>query len=94
MPKQNRQPGIHLHKTQVRVASIKSNMTTKDLYVDQWYWILIARNGKTIARSFKTYKRKRIAVYSIEIAACIISGQIPKSYFDHTGKNGIEVVEF
>lgn len=87
MPKQNRKPGIHLHKTKVRVGSIKSNMATKDLYEEQWYWILIARNGKTIARSSETYKRKRSAVDSIRVAAKLFAdsaGAIGWNFYDHS----------
>lgn len=89
MPKQNRKPGIHLH-TSVRYSGAKGkNKTT------EYYWILIARNGKTIARSSETYKRKGSAVRSIEIASFIMSGQIPMFYYDHTtGGTGVEEVEF
>lgn len=89
MPKVNRQAGIHLHKT-----AISKRVGNKNVITVEWYWILIARNGKTIARSSETYKRKKSAVYSIEVASSIMTGQIPKSYFDHTGRNGVEVVEF
>lgn len=81
MPKANRQPGIHLHRT-----AWKSVKTGKYC---EWYWILIARNGKTIARSSETYKRKRSAVKSIAIAAKLFAGSMGLSgghYFDHTGK--------
>lgn len=77
MPKQNRQPGIHLHKTKPR---------TIDLGPAEWYWILIAKNGKTIARSSETYKRKRSAVASILVAAGIFLGGKPYElipYHDH-----------
>lgn len=87
MPKQNRKPGIHLHKTVERVTKLGTDL-------NEYYWILIAKNGKTIAKSSETYKRKGSAVYSIELAACIMTGQIPVEYYDHTGKNGVEVVEF
>ena len=85
--KVNRQAGIHLHKTKVRTGSIKSNMATKDLYEEQYYWILIARNGKTIARSSETYKRKAGAVKSIVVATGIVLGRTPYAlipYYDHT----------
>jgi hypothetical protein len=84
MPKQkvNRKEGIHLHKSHSFLGK------------SEYYWILIAKNGKTIAKSSETYKRKKSAVYSIEVASSIMTGQIPKNYFDHTGKNGIELVEF
>lgn len=82
MAKVNRQAGIHLHKT------IAPNCYTGK---HEWYWILIARNGKTIARSSETYKRKKSAVYSIEVASSIMTGEIPISYFDHTGKDVIRL---
>ena len=80
----NRKPGVHLHKTQPR---------TIDLGPAEWYWVLIAKNGKTIARSSETYKRKRSAVDSIRIAAKLFAGSIGMfggHYFDHTGKDGVE----
>lgn len=91
MPKTNRKPGIHLHKTEARRVLTP---TTPDYYPAEWYWILIARNGKTIAKSSETYKTKRAAVRSIVVAADIISGLPPVEYFDHTGKDGVKVVEF
>ena len=94
MPKQNRQPGIHLHKTSAYVGAIKTDKVNKNIYEIQWYWILIARNGKTIARSSETYKRKRSAVRSIEVAAGIFIGSAGITgghYFDHTGKDGMKV---
>lgn len=82
MPKQNRQPGIHLHKTKY------PNQVTGKL---EWYWILIANNGKTIARSSETYKTKRSAVYSIVIAEEIFDSK--GYYYDHTnGGTGVEEV--
>lgn len=71
MPKQNRQAGIHLHKT-----GPKTNLQY------EYYWILIARNGKTIARSSETYKRKAGAVKSIAIAAAHFDNN--NHYYDHT----------
>lgn len=87
MPKQNRKPGIHLH-TSVRYSGAKGkNKTT------EYYWILIARNGKTIARSSETYKRKGSAVRSIQIAENLFLGHT--KYYDHTtGGTGVEEVEF
>lgn len=79
MVKQKRQAGIHLHRT-----SWKSVKTGKYC---EYYWILIAKNGKTIAKSSETYKTKRSAVKSILIAACIFKARIPLEmipYYDHT----------
>lgn len=80
MQKQNRKPGIHLHHT-----GLKSVATKKPV---EWYWILIAKNGKTIARSSETYKRKGSAVRSIEIASDILSDHYGR-YYDHTVVTGI-----
>lgn len=89
MPKQNRKPGVHLHKGErkIYVPDI-SKMAIREPY---WYWILIARNGKTIARSSETYKRKGSAVRSIVIAEEIFNS---KGYFyDHTtGGVGVDEV--
>jgi uncharacterized protein YegP (UPF0339 family) len=74
MPKQKRQPGIHLHKT-----AWKSVSTGKYC---EWYWILIAKNGRTIARSSETYKTKRAAIKSIEIVAKHFENN--QHYTDHT----------
>lgn len=83
MPKQNRQPGIHLHKTKELVASGRSQ---PDIYEDRWYWILIAKNGKTIARSSETYRSKRAAVKSIKIVELWFVEH--NHYYDHTTDTG------
>jgi uncharacterized protein YegP (UPF0339 family) len=85
--KVNRKPGIHLHKT-------KASKIYADLSRSEYYWILIAKNGKTIAKSSETYKRKRGAVRSIGIAADIMTGIKPREYYDHTKKDGGNWVEF
>ena len=80
MPKVNRQAGIHLHKT-VRQYKIGGKVYT------EYYGTLIAKNGKTIARSYETYKRKAGAVKSIYISASIFLGGLPYElipYYDHT----------
>jgi hypothetical protein len=82
MPKVNRKPGIHLHKSR------------DFLDEPEFYWILIAKNGKTIARSSETYKTKRAALKSIGIAADIMTGILPREYYDHTKKDGGNWVEF
>jgi uncharacterized protein YegP (UPF0339 family) len=76
MPKVNRKPGIHLHKTIPR-SQVRY----------EYYWILIAKNGKTIAKSSETYKTKRAAVGSILIAASIFLDAEPYEliqYYDHS----------
>lgn len=79
MPKQNRKPGIHLHHTEWKSVATKKPI--------EYYWILIARNGKTIARSSETYKRKGSAVRSISIAAKLFAGSVGVTgghYYDHS----------
>lgn len=81
MPKQIRKPGIHLHKT-----TVPHKDGYKTTYTQEYYWILIAKNGKTIARSSETYKRKGSAVRSILVAAGIFLGGKPYElipYYDH-----------
>lgn len=76
--KQNRKPGIHLHRT-----AWKSVSTGKYC---EYYWILIAKNGKTIAEG-KPCKRKGSAVRSIRIAANIFyqaEGAVGFNFFDHS----------
>lgn len=89
MPK-HRKAGIHLHKTKV--------IGILDKHRTEYYWILVARNGKTIARSSETYKRKAGAVKSIRIAANIFyqaEGAIGVIFFDHsTGKPINDFVPF
>lgn len=83
--KVNRQAGIHLHKT------IAPNYYTGK---HEWYWVLIARNGKTIARSSETYTRKSGAVKSMKIARSIFVNLGGDCYYDHTSKTGNEMVVF
>lgn len=87
--KVNRQAGIHLHKTDPKqaVRRSKNGATHGPTVKPEFYWILIARNGKTIARSSETYKRKAGAVKSIVVAAAIFLGGNPYElipYYDHT----------
>lgn len=85
MQKQNRKPGIHLHKTK-RFGFKIAKGTSKPVgaIISQYYWILIAKNGKTIARSSETYKRKGSAVASIKVASDIFRFVKPFSYYDHS----------
>lgn len=85
----NRKPGIHLHATKKwRKRKIKgTSIYCKITPVEEYYWIIIAKNGKTIAKSSETYKRKASAVKSIYVAASIFLDctqweLIP--YYDHT----------
>lgn len=87
MPKTNRKPGIHLHKTQ-RFGFKITKGTPKPVGAiqAQYYWILIAKNGKTIARSSETYKAKRAAVRSINVMLDMLDAQDMCLYYDHTPK--------
>jgi hypothetical protein len=82
MSKIKNKPGIHLLPTKW-----KNILTGKPEY----FWHIVARNGRIIARSSETYTRKSGAVKSIKIAAAIFCSKfIPESngpiaaYFDHT----------
>lgn len=91
--KSNRQPGIHLHKTSVYAGAIKTDKVNKNIYEVQWYWILIAKNGRTIAKSSETYKRKAGAIRSIEIVASHFENNM--HYYDHTtGGVGVDLVVY
>lgn len=77
-------PGIHLHRTVV-----KRKVGAKYQYRTEYYWNLIASNGKEIARSSETYSRKANAVKSIKVAArvfCPVGGLNPY-YYDHSMKD-------
>jgi uncharacterized protein YegP (UPF0339 family) len=83
--KQTRKAGIHLHKTAARRIL---TATTPDYKPAEWYWILIAKNGKTIARSSETYTRKRGAVQSIKVAAKLFwDNSNQYMYYDHSKPN-------
>lgn len=77
MPKVNRQAGIHLHSSVIKRSNGRVITATKE-----YYWILIARNGKTIARSSETYKRKARAVKSIKLADDLFLCH--SHYYDHS----------
>lgn len=81
MAKTNNKPGTHLHKT-----TIKRKIGAKFQYWDEYYWNIIASNGREIARSSETYTRKANAVKSIKTAArvfCPVGGLNPY-YYDHS----------
>lgn len=87
MPKQNRKPGIHLHTAEILKPAKKGESKLGFYISNEYYWILISKNGKTIARSSETYKTKRASVKSISIAAKVFSqsaGAIGWNYYDHS----------
>jgi hypothetical protein len=57
---------------------------------DHWYWHIVARNGRIIARSSETYTRKGNAVKSIKVAAKIFDPLVSNElgafhmYHDHS----------
>jgi len=80
MPTKNK-PGIHLLTTTVTyIASGKRK---------EYYWHIVASNGRIIARSSETYTRKSGAVKSVKAAAKIfqdsmVVGGVYKAYYDHS----------
>jgi hypothetical protein len=84
MSKTKNKPGIHLHKTSRRVS---------ELGINQWeyYWNIIASNGRIIARSSQTYSRKAGAVKSIKVVASLFYFQFQDNgkpaYYDHSKKD-------
>lgn len=75
MPKIKNKPGIHLFKTSRRV---------NEFGISQWeyYWHIVARNGRIIARSSETYSRKSGAVKSMKAAELIFVET--SVYHDHS----------
>lgn len=77
--------GIHLYRT--AVSSFKKGGV---YYIKtHWYWHLVSRNGRIIARSSETYTRKGNAVKSINVARKIFQDSIAvagvyKAYYDHS----------
>lgn len=85
MPKTKYTPGIHLYKT-----IVKRKVGAKFQYRSEFYWNLIAPNGKEITRSSETYTRKVNAKKSILVAAAIFLGGKPYElieYYDHSEKD-------
>lgn len=81
MSKTKNKPGIHLFETKW-----KHVLTGKPDY----YWHIVSRNGRIIARSSETYTRKSGAKKSIIAAATIFLGAKPYSlieYYDHSKKD-------
>jgi uncharacterized protein YegP (UPF0339 family) len=85
MSKTKNKPGIHLLTTPV--TRFVGKVGTRD----EFYWHIVASNGRIIARSSETYSRKAGAVKSIKIVARILYSQAQKNgfpgYYDHTKPN-------
>jgi uncharacterized protein YegP (UPF0339 family) len=78
--KPKHRPGIHLLPMQVWKEK-------KGFHVTEYYWHIVSKNGRIIARSSETYTRKGNAKNSILIAAEIFLGGKPYElipYYDHT----------
>jgi uncharacterized protein YegP (UPF0339 family) len=77
-------PGIHLVKRKVYIEEAQKHKT--------WYWWkIVSKNGRIIARSSEAYTRKSGAVKSIRIVARTFYEQtLPKGkpmYYDHSKKD-------
>lgn len=86
MPKTKHTPGIHLHKTTGGFSA--SSPDSKPEY----YWNIIASNGKEIARSSETYSTKANAVKSIKAAGRAFWEECTGStnwgrFYDHSKKD-------
>jgi uncharacterized protein YegP (UPF0339 family) len=79
-------PGIHLYKTEIS----KNDKAAKALGLKtEFYWHIVARNGRIIARSSETYTRKSGAVKSIKITGQAFWSECTGSkdwgrYYDHS----------
>lgn len=85
MSETKNKPGIHLYKDYEYQAG-------KSMPVYYWYWHIVSKNGRIIARSSETYSRKSGAVRSIKTAAKIFQDSICeagtyKAYYDHSKKD-------
>jgi uncharacterized protein YegP (UPF0339 family) len=77
--KQTRKAGIHLFETQLTERDKKRKLKS------QFYWHLVASNGRIIARSSETYTRKRGAVSSIKVSAKIFWDNTNRyMFYDHS----------
>jgi hypothetical protein len=80
MPKTKYKLGIHL------IEDFAASVDGTTLY---YYWHIVSRNGRIIARSSETYTRKTGAVKSIKVAAqgfqdLLTIGGVYKAYYDHS----------
>jgi hypothetical protein len=69
-------PGIHLYRTNLGDAPKLSGVKT------EWYWNLIAKNGRELARSSETYSSKAAAIKCILSVAMFFDQN--QHYYDHT----------
>jgi uncharacterized protein YegP (UPF0339 family) len=81
MAKTKHRPGIHLFKDNDNVYGRALKLKP------EWYWHIVSRNGRIIARSSETYTRKGNAVKSIKIAGQAfweITNPNCYYYYDHS----------
>jgi len=83
MSKTNNKPGIHLLEAKGVVIHRKPKT-----YAKEYYWHIVSKNGRIIARSSETYTRKSVAVKSIRIVARLFYFQAKDNgfpgYYDHS----------
>jgi uncharacterized protein YegP (UPF0339 family) len=77
--KPKHKPGIHLYKTTGGFSAAPPDRKP------EYYWHLVAKNGRIIARSSETYTRKGNAVKSMKAAARVFHNT--KMYYDHSKPN-------
>lgn len=76
MHKTKNKPGVHL---------IEDFAASVDGTTLCYYWHIVARNGRIIARSSETYTRKSGAVKSIKVAAIAFDcAGVHPYYYDHS----------
>lgn len=68
---------------------MKTDYKLVDTGKPEYYWHIVARNGRIIAKSSETYTRKLGAVKSIKVAAGIFQDSLTlkgiyKAYYDHS----------
>ena len=81
MSKAKNKPGIHLMVSENTVRVV--NKKVKPMF----YWHIVSKNGRIIARSSETYSSKRAAVKSIKTtgqAFWDICTENWASYYDHS----------
>lgn len=71
-------PGFHLYKT--RPSKVFRHK------VSQYYWILVSKNGRTLAQSNKMHTTKQSCVKSIKAILILVEATDRALYYDHTGK--------
>jgi uncharacterized protein YegP (UPF0339 family) len=84
MPKTKNKPGIHLYKSTVTLGEAQMGIKP------EYYWHIVSKNGRIIARSSETYTRKAGAVKSIKTAAKIFrqfEGWESPKFYDHSKPN-------